>query len=575
LYAPNLRAGCLMFYIVACVMHVEIFEMNYCMSEMILLYRGVGYPVLTTVLLLILWICHRDPGRVRPQHVGGGMQPNTFCEVCNIDIDISSKQKVHHCKSCGHCVEGFDHHCGILGVCIGKLNHTHFTNILILGAIGHAVLCGISLCRPPAMVKNYTIIWEALVSNNYWIAFVVSVEELFTHLAAYVYFWMAFTLCMFGALHILLTVSDSTTLELMRLFNSNTRKCSTAMDCFFNAVSVCFRGGCAGCVRWLHAVTDPCFCLAGVVSPELRWKCLCVIPLPFAWYSATQMMHALDVMGGWGSFAVLAGAAVSCVWHAATLLCMYRCALCMREVVLSHNHHDSSSTMLHSVNETKKLSRLIGEEVKEEELLSVECDNSALQSIAPRDTEEGLVTEPSRRDPYSRCDRCERDWCLADHHCNMLGTCIHKRNRRSHTRCLLHCLLSLLMYSPVAYRALQRHWSCPSFGTMLSVLLRYWFTSPVFSPVAAVTTTTISTCLRHSAWDLVVAYFVLGSAAVTALFYVQQVIYSTLASDVVATLRPQESLSGGAIPGGGMCHREVTKRVLSPVTVKRIAWVSC
>ena len=45
-----------------------------------------------------------------------------WCDVC----ELPKVEGIHHCSSCGHCIQCMDHHCVFMNNCVGLRNHKYF-----------------------------------------------------------------------------------------------------------------------------------------------------------------------------------------------------------------------------------------------------------------------------------------------------------------------------------------------------------------------------------------------------------------------------------------------------------------
>ncbi|CAK0870346.1 unnamed protein product [Prorocentrum cordatum] len=58
------------------------------------------------------------------------MPDGSYCVRCLVWRPNAAD--VHHCRTCGRCVVGFDHHCGVLGRCIVRRNMPCFSTLVVM-----------------------------------------------------------------------------------------------------------------------------------------------------------------------------------------------------------------------------------------------------------------------------------------------------------------------------------------------------------------------------------------------------------------------------------------------------------
>lgn len=51
-----------------------------------------------------------------------------YCDICRSYVQLTSR----HCRSCGRCVENFDHHCMWINNCVGGKNYRIFLAMVAL-----------------------------------------------------------------------------------------------------------------------------------------------------------------------------------------------------------------------------------------------------------------------------------------------------------------------------------------------------------------------------------------------------------------------------------------------------------
>lgn len=52
------------------------------------------------------------------------------CKHCKIEDQLPIGSR--HCRTCNHCVKGFDHHCWYLGKDISRDNYVHFFSFMLI-----------------------------------------------------------------------------------------------------------------------------------------------------------------------------------------------------------------------------------------------------------------------------------------------------------------------------------------------------------------------------------------------------------------------------------------------------------
>ena len=540
---PNIRALCVMIYVILCVCQVEIYETDYCTSHRALLYRVIGYPVLGSALVLIWYISNADAGRVhRSCTCNCSPEKHKHCDPC--DVTICTNKKMHHCKTCGFCVEGFDHHCGILGVCIGKLNHVCFLCIIGLGAFGHFILALVTFCRPPAIRHTMTMLWKAISSYNYRDAIHVVLHALMSHIFGYYYTYVALALLAFTFLHLFFVMSNNSTLHMIRRCRNKrlgAQVCSRLSD------------RCGMFVRVMHRIIDPVYIASGCsndisIPADLRWKLLLCIPLPFVWHSLGQIWKYIVVIvhggaGDNGSSGNMAegGAGVvmavgGCLWYAVSLILIARCTLLMREVILSH---DAPVPALYLPPDRDSSEMSVDDEDLDGLLMNHDQDTRSKSASVSHiltngaTKHDGLIPHIT----YFRCRQCrERNWVLQDHHCGLLGTCVHKFNRDRYILCCTYAFGCLWMFWPVSIMAVSSTWTCPPMiDTITTGLLSIHNNSTMASN--AVTVGIIGQCVLHSGWEMLTFYCIGVSIIILAFFLAQQVCYVAFADDVMRQMR--------------------------------------
>ena len=118
---------------------LEDFERDY-PAWLFLLTAHVLFFLLSVLTFLAVFF--RDPGYTKQielsefyRHLDRALKEDRnldyFCFFCRC---LWSSTGVH-CRTCGRCVEGFDHHCNIVNNCIGHRNHGRFLAFLTLSTI--------------------------------------------------------------------------------------------------------------------------------------------------------------------------------------------------------------------------------------------------------------------------------------------------------------------------------------------------------------------------------------------------------------------------------------------------------
>jgi hypothetical protein len=408
--APTIQASVLIIYILVCVLHEELFELDFCHSRSIL--RACGYPVFILVIALIYSISICDPGIIQNEQSSGIYKPKILEDkkcLRNTPIEIDTG---FHCRECNHSVEGFDHHCGVLGVCIAKLNRIKFIAILALGWVGHMILLKISLCKPRlALTIECNNIFLLVTRLQISTAIFYTIRDFYLYGIIWLYAVACLSLFFFTALHIILFFSGSTTLSLIRAVRVSS-PCTIPQQLLISTALCCGSTRLARCLVDLHAYLDPSHLLLlarGVrLSRTMRWRLLTTCTLPFVTYALYRILFS-------SSLGV-------CLWFSVSVVLMVVATAIMRYIVLN------------------------GPADKHGDLVDIrEIIQPSLGSIE----EEGGV--------YF-CDECQRDWLLQDHHCGAFGVCIHLTNRPLYVAFCLISSTSCAMFLPSSISATNELW---------------------------------------------------------------------------------------------------------------------
>lgn len=154
-------------------------------------------PALLIIYLLILTMTHYfyavwlDPGRVPPEYRGVKRK----CVACERFKPI----RAHHCSTCQVCVIKFDHHCPWLANCIGINNYAHFWLFHMWAIITQLYVVAFCIVGM-ATIRPFPII---------------------TCIAACVAFIVSIGLFVLFRLHIILIITNQTTVE---YFGNKTKK---------------------------------------------------------------------------------------------------------------------------------------------------------------------------------------------------------------------------------------------------------------------------------------------------------------------------------------------------------------
>ena len=96
--------------------------------------------------------------------------------VCLLNSDKSSK----HCRTCGKCVQNFDHHCKWLNTCVGTKNYRYF--LILMGGV--AVMTTISLALS-AYILAMCFLDKNVIKNRSKFFFIMSMYCLYDTLPHY------------------------------------------------------------------------------------------------------------------------------------------------------------------------------------------------------------------------------------------------------------------------------------------------------------------------------------------------------------------------------------------------------
>jgi hypothetical protein len=167
--------------------------------KLIGLTSAVFSPILASVAArvnpgILEWI---EPGFPDSDRI-----PADACKVCFADRGVGNSKKAHHCRTCNHCVAGFDHHCGVLGVCIGENNRRYFVGLLFLGALGLDIL----------FYGTSTAIWATRVAGN-------PPNILMLNIPLLMLISPAFIMAVFAAFHVALYAAGSSTHSVNKMSN--------------------------------------------------------------------------------------------------------------------------------------------------------------------------------------------------------------------------------------------------------------------------------------------------------------------------------------------------------------------
>lgn len=84
----------------------------------------------------------------------------TYCYTCH----FYRPRRSHHCATCDHCVDVWDHHCPYTACCIGSGNYRWFYGFLLMSWIGSLGTIGFSLYQ-------FILLVQSLSTKYHWIGF--------------------------------------------------------------------------------------------------------------------------------------------------------------------------------------------------------------------------------------------------------------------------------------------------------------------------------------------------------------------------------------------------------------------
>jgi hypothetical protein len=458
---PPWQALYLMAYISTLLIHAEIVDYRYCSNRAAFMNRLFAYPIIMTVYYLIWMASTMDPGVLDESSkvlcskklnindsVAGDLdiQQHSQCHTCEIEYPIALN--VHHCRTCGYCVIGFDHHCGILGRCVGAYNRVYFIFILGLGVIGHFVSLLAISCRDKGSVMDMAAeLFRSVIHLNAKAAVSVSYTIVEDYGVMAMYAYMGTGLIFFFLFHLYTFTMDSSTYSCLKQRHK--------------------RFNCGGILNMLHQRID--LRNSKHLKPSMRWKILALqVPLPFACMSIYRLYTATE-----SSIYVM-------MWCMCTLCVTLGCTYYMRMVILySWTFGTSASEAGHTQHAVGSVSDTdVNAAILEEEEL--------LPRARVVEEEDANERHTNLRPEYYFCEDCDCCWKGQDHHCGIFGVCIHKHNRQMYMKCVLLGTLGTGLYTEYAITLLRTHWeftlswSKGYYGVLLDLCVSVFHTSLIW-----------------------------------------------------------------------------------------------
>lgn len=219
-FSSGQRIGLLVLFNLFTAVYMETSVLSYAIPLEKYFFRLFFYPASLVVFLALYLLSMLDPGIVR---TAATPLSTNKCETCG--VEKLPEKDVAHCKSCEHCVEGYDHHSYFINKCIGSGNRIAYLLLVLAGGIAlDACFIGISavLYRLWMYQEEYSI--------TYWMY--VTMQGLFIMIFAR----LGIRLTMSGFFHLLTIPCGITSTKFVKfvhhLFQGLENANSAGITCF-------------------------------------------------------------------------------------------------------------------------------------------------------------------------------------------------------------------------------------------------------------------------------------------------------------------------------------------------------